>query len=122
MKSFKSFHDAWDAIDHLIEGKKMFIDDEREPKKIRFDYIVRDYKEVMQSFDKNGCPSFISFDHDLGKRSKTGFDIAKDMVERDLDKNGKWISKNFTYDVHSANPVGKKNIEGLLNNYLEKRN
>ena len=43
------------------------------------------------------------------------------MVERDLDKNGSWIPKNFTYDVHSANPAGKKNIEGLLNNYLEKR-
>ena len=43
------------------------------------------------------------------------------MVERDLDKKGRWIPKNFTYDVHSANPVGKKNIVGLLDNYLEKK-
>ena len=43
------------------------------------------------------------------------------MVERDLHKKGGWIPKNFTYDVHSANLVGKKNIVGLLDNYLEKK-
>ena len=107
----------------LTEARKykLFIDDEREPAKIKFDYIARDYKETMKLFNRHGCPSYISFDHDLGTRSKTGFDIVKDMVERDLDKKGRWIPKNFTYDVHSANPVGKKNIQGLLNNYLEKR-
>ena len=114
MKTFKSF---------IAEARKykLFIDDEREPAKIKFDYIARDYKETMKIFDKNGCPAYISFDHDLGSNSKTGFDIVKDMVERDLDKNGRWIPKNFDYYVHSANPVGKKNIEGLLDNYLKKR-
>ena len=114
MKTFKSF---------IAEARKykLFIDDEREPAKIKFDYIARDYKENMKIFDKNGCPAYISFDHDLGSNSKTGFDIVKDMVERDLDKNGRWIPKNFDYYVHSANPVGKKNIEGLLDNYLGKR-
>ena len=113
MESFKSF---------IAEARKykLFVDDEREPTK-KFDYIARDYKETMKLFDKYGCPSFISFDHDLGAKSKTGFDITKNMVERDLDKKGRWIPNNFTYDVHSANPVGKKNIEGLLDNYLEKR-
>ena len=114
MKTFKSF---------IAEARKykLFIDDEREPAKIKFDYIARDYKETMKIFDKNGCPAYISFDHDLGSNSKTGFDIVKDMVERDLDKNGRWIPKNFDYYVHSANPVCKKNIEGLLDNYLGKR-
>ena len=114
MKKFKSF---------ITEARKykLFIDDERNPKKIKFDYIARDYKETMKIFDRYGCPSYISFDHDLGANSKTGFDITKNMVERDLDKKGRWIPKNFTYDVHSANPVGKKNISGLLDNYLEKR-
>ena len=107
----------------ITEAKadKITVDDERNPKKIKFDYIVRNYKEVMKNFDKYGSPSYISFDHDLGEKSKTGFDVAKNMVERDLDKKGRWIPKNFTYDVHSANPVGKKNISGLLDNYLEKR-
>ena len=113
MESFKTF---------LTEARKykLFVDDEREPVK-KFDYIARDYKETMKIFNKLGCPSYISFDHDLGARSKTGFDIVKDMVERDLNKNGRWIPKNFTYYVHSANPVGKDNIEGLLDNYLERR-
>jgi hypothetical protein len=113
MKSFKTF---------LTEARKykLFVDDEREPVK-KFDYIARDYKETMKIFNKHGCPSYISFDHDLGANSKTGFDIVKDMVERDLNKNGRWIPKNFDYHVHSANPVGKDNIVGLLDNYLEKR-
>ena len=113
MKSFKQ---------HLTEAKRytMFIDDERNPVK-KFDYIVRDYKETMKIFDRHGCPTFISFDHDLGDKSKTGFDISKNMVERDLDKRGDWIPKNFTYDVHSANPIGKDNIIGFLDDYLKKR-
>ena len=45
----------------------------REWSKIKFDYISRDYNETMKIFDKHGCPSFISFDHDLGAKSKTGF-------------------------------------------------
>ena len=73
MKSFKQ---------HLTEAKRytMFIDDERNPVK-KFDYIVRDYKETMKIFDRHGCPTFISFDHDLGDKSKTGFDISKNISE-----------------------------------------
>ena len=36
MKTFKSFITE-------AKNKKMFIDDERNPKKIKFDYIVRNY-------------------------------------------------------------------------------
>ena len=68
MQTFKSF---------ITEARKykLFIDDERKPAKIKFDYIARDYKETMKIFDKYSCPSYISFDHDLGANSKTGFDI-----------------------------------------------
>lgn len=30
--------------------------------------------------------------------------------------------ENFSFYVHSANPVGKKNIEAYLNNYFEFKN
>ena len=50
----------------------------------------------------------ISFDHDLGEE-KSGYDIAKYLVENQI---------NVTcFSVHSANPVGKFNIEQLLLHY-----
>ena len=50
----------------------------------------------------------------------TGFDFAKWLVEMDMDNIYKF-PENFSFHVHSANPVGKANIEGYLNNYLKSR-
>ena len=47
-------------------------------------------------------------DGDLGERSDSGFAIG--------------FHPKFTYYVHSQNPVGKSNIEGLLVNYLRHKN
>ena len=54
----------------------------------------------------------ISFDHDLGE-NKSGYDVAKYIVENNIQING--------YKVHSANPVGRFNIEQLLNHYGYKK-
>ena len=97
---------------------KMFIDDERFPVKDDFK-IVRSYDEAVDEIQKNGCPFYISFDHDLGDKVKSGFDLAKYIVEEDLNRNGAFIPNNFDYYVHSANSVGKENIIGLLKGYLE---
>ena len=35
----------------------------------------------------------------------------------DLDNRYKF-PKDFKFNVHSANPIGKKNIETIINNYL----
>ena len=37
----------------------------------------------------------------------------------DLDNLYKF-PEDFKFNVHSANPIGKANIEGILNNYLKK--
>ena len=50
---------------------------------------------------------YISFDHDLGE-IKTGYDIAKYLVENEI---------KAYYNIHSANPVGRFNIEQLLQHY-----
>jgi len=101
---------------------KLFIDDIRDPCADDF-IVVRSYGYAVNYMRKNGCPDFISFDHDLGEANElTGFDIAKWMVERDLNDKGKFIPKDFKFYVHSANPAGSANINGLLNNYLEVRN
>lgn len=103
--------------------KNLFIDDIRNPPENQADWsIVRSYDDTIAYMKSMGCPEFISFDHDLGDRNaKTGYDVVKWMVERDLDTNGEFIPIDFNFTVHSANPVGAKNIQILLDNYLHER-
>ena len=100
--------------------------------------LVRNYTEFCDYIQSNGLPEFISFDHDLSDEhyndlfsdknwikddnditlkydeysEKTGYESAKWLVDWCLE-NEKQLP-NFI--VHSANPVGKKNIESYLNN------
>jgi len=95
--------------------------------------VVKDYNEFVLYIETNGTPEFVSFDHDLGDtamdeyfrnvetkgtldydniKEKTGFDCAKFLVEYCMDENQPLPE----YLVHSANPVGKKNIESYLEN------
>lgn len=98
----------------------LYIDDIRFPTTDRDWTIVRSSIEAFAFFTEHGCPEYISFDHDLGGED-TSMIIVKWMVERDLDSDGKFIPENFTYNVHSANPVGHANIMGYLKSYLTSR-
>jgi len=73
---------------------------------------VSSYQEFTRFILENGLPDVISFDHDLGDE-KSGFDCAKFLVHYCLDQNITFIN----FHVHSQNPVGKQNIESLLNNF-----
>jgi hypothetical protein len=95
----------------------MYLDDIREPDG-SYTYAARSSDEAILIMDI-GCPDFISFDHDLGEED-TAMNVVKYMVEKDLDNPG-WIPYDFSYKVHSANPVGKENIIGYLNSYLSQR-
>lgn len=77
---------------------------------------VRSFTAFVDYINQNGLPNFISFDHDLGLE-ESGFDCARWLVNYCLDKNKEL--PEFT--IHSQNPVGKQNIESLLNNF-KKRN
>jgi hypothetical protein len=101
------------------KSKKLYIDDIRDPKSSGFD-IVRTSKEAINYIKKHGCPSYISFDHDLGG-DDTAMIVVKWMVNKDLDSYGKFIPKNFKFNIHSANPVGAENIRSYLNNYIKQR-
>jgi len=96
--------------------------------------IVRSYNEAVAWVLENGFPDVISFDHDLGYEEfdttesgmivvtnatveKSGHDFAKWLVEYDMDTNS--MPDDFRFTVHSKNPEGTKNIQGLLNNYLK---
>lgn len=100
---------------------------------------VKNYDSFVEWIKYNGLPHTIAFDHDLGE------DVARDKVSKGMSKRQARIQKRETisgYDcakwlveycmdndldlpnwiVQSANPVGKDNINGLLNNYLRHRN
>ncbi len=65
---------------------------------------------------KNG--KILTGDYD----AKSGHDLAKWIVEKDLDMDGAFIPSNFTYTIHSSNPTGSKNIDGVLSSYLREKN
>lgn len=68
--------------------------------------VTRTYVETIKCIDENY--DVISLDHDLGEE-KTGYDIAKYIVENKI--------KVGIIAIHSANPVGRFNIEQLLSHY-----
>lgn len=122
----------------------LFLDDIRVPHKVKHVELPFAQWKVVRNFTgfchainhhfqlTNELPNFISFDHDLSDKDalefernphhvaieKTGMDCAKWLVEFCQDHNLKMC--NFM--VHSMNPVGKSNIENLLNNFVEFQN
>lgn len=107
----------------------VFLDDERFPATDMGPtgprVICQSAEEAESYFDRHGCPSFISFDHDLGWRNglplPTGHFVALEIVSHDLDSEGKFIPAEFDFYVHSQNPVGAENIRSLMNSYLKSR-
>ena len=93
------------------------MDDVRNPKTNGWT-IVRNYEEFVKHIEENGLPDEISFDHDLGEDIKTGYDCAKWLCNYCW-TNGIPIP---TYNVHSANPVGRDNIIGVLKSFEQKLN
>ena len=113
--------------------KKLYLDDIRIPQTEGWD-IVRNYDDFVAWIRLNGVPDEVSFDHDLGedvakekvangmskrkareekKYTKSGYDCAKWLVEYCIKNNLPYLPE---YNVHSANPVGKANIESYLSN------
>lgn len=104
---------------------RMFIDDLRFPPQGEEWVLVRCVESAIDYIGEHGMPSFISFDHDLGADAETGqpfetgYDFAKWLCEVDMDFGT--LPQDFDFKVHSANPVGKANIESYLRNYLSHR-
>ena len=85
---------------------------------------VKSYDEFVRYFKHNEMPYAISFDHDISSfeltddldpNEKTGLDCAKWIVDYCMN-NAVRLPKYF---VHSANPVGRENIQSYLDNYLK---
>lgn len=58
----------------------------------------------------SGDVTHISFDHDLGDFAGTGYEVAKAVEYWAFHK----VISSITWEIHSANPVGRKNIEQAM--------
>ena len=101
---------------------KLFLDDIRDisyvyPNYDKDNWIVARTFNSAKTIIQEKFPYFISFDHDLGE-DMSGYDFAKYIIEFDFDHDV--IDGHFDFSVHSANPVGRENIESLLNRYLKR--
>ena len=96
--------------------------------------IVRSYLQFVNWIKENGLPNIISFDYDLAdveelkedlpieewfdldsNKEYTGMDCAKWLVNYCLDNNQPLPG----YLIHSVNPTGAENIEGLFVSFLK---
>lgn len=118
----------------------LWLDDYRDPFDKEVDWLVfspigrdveihwvKSYQDFVRWVTENGLPDGICFDHDLGFTNeyyiennlpsplieKTGYDCAKWLVDY-------CINNKFElplYNIQSANPIGKENIDKLLTNF-----
>ena len=108
----------------------LWLDDYRNPYKLDSDWVrafspiginckvvwVKSYKQFTNWIINNKIPDAICFDHDLGdacKNEYTGYDCAKWLIEYCQNKN----LPLPLWNCQSANPIGRDNINGILNNY-----
>lgn len=107
-------------------------------------YIARNYKEFVELVEALGLPDIISFDHDLADehyrpsmynndqhysnyysdgtfKEKTGYECAIWLCDYHMDCNKHSIEllEFPQFLVHSMNPIGKKNIETYIQNYIK---
>ena len=90
---------------------KLFLDDEREPIGDGWT-IARDADSARDLIRSNGIPRFISFDHDLGD-GDNGSQFVSWLIDHMLDNSIKF-PLDFSYMIHSQNPVGAGNIRGKM--------
>ena len=96
---------------------KLFLDDERMPSKACGDYIIaRNSYDAIWMIENYGMPTTIAFDHDLGGQD-TAMTVVRYITEWIL--NDKQLPNNFSYTVHSQNPVGAENIRSAMNTILD---
>jgi hypothetical protein len=87
---------------------KVWLDDVR-PKPADFDVWLTDADAAIRTL-RTGGVTHISIDHDLGETGKTGYDVAKFIEEAAY----KGLLAPLDVSVHSANPVGRRNIERAI--------
>lgn len=96
--------------------KRLYVDDTR-PTPAGWDIAI-DYFEAIKKLQTIEYDE-VSLDHDLASydennREKTGYDIVWFLVNRKMD--GLYVPSKVK--VHSANIIGSKNMQNLVDKYL----
>jgi hypothetical protein len=87
----------------------LWLDDVR-PCPSHFSLLAKTAKQAIH-FISSGWVSLISFDHDLGpEEAGTGYDVAK-FIEKAAHEG---TLNPISWEIHSANPVGRQNIEAAM--------
>jgi hypothetical protein len=105
-----------------INKWKLFLEDERHPVKTQDKSIVvcRSSQHAINECVLRGClPDEIMFDHDLGGQD-TSINFIRWMIDALLGDfgNSYFLPEDFSYSVHSQNPVGAKNIKSLMDGII----
>lgn len=89
-------------------GLRIWLDDVR-PMPKGFDIWCKTADDCLY-FVRHDNVEHISFDHDLGQSDGSGYFVASVIDGMAYSKEVNQIS----WDIHSANPVGRKNIEAAM--------
>ena len=89
---------------------RLWIDDVHLPPSGDGPWLIATTYELAIRFLEMNIVTMISFDHDLGQ-GKTGYDVIKWIEEQAFFGKLKVVPKMV---VHSANPVGRANIERAI--------
>jgi hypothetical protein len=103
----------------------LFLDDIRFPNDVKYSYgpykelvICRSMNDAVWAVRNYGLPNFISFDHDLGDvhndwEEQTGLSFAHWLADYIMNNDVKY-DPEFSWFIHSANPVGAENINSYM--------
>jgi len=82
--------------------------------------IARTVNEAMLLLAHNHC-EILSLDHDLGENVKTGYDLMT-WLEFEAAGGKSWPLIPDQFEIHSANPVGRKNMQAAIDSIERMRN
>ncbi len=103
----------------MITNKGLYVDDIRDlPPSCEGWDLARNYDEAIKLLTEHEYDR-ISLDHDIASfredgREMTGYDIALWLAQRKHDNL--YVPSNIY--IHSANPVGRDNMQSVINRYL----
>lgn len=104
----------------MSQDYKLFLDDVRDAPEGWI--LCRTVGQAKQQIRDWGLPSTLSFDHDLGYNPVSGNnETSMELMHWIIGKDQKNVFdvSNMKIKIHSANPVGRKNLMGLWDSYMK---
>jgi hypothetical protein len=100
----------------MTEPVHIFIDDERDPPP--GDWRVARSEAAFRDLLRDHSPAVISFDHDLGcdetgRAVPSGQHCMHHLIDQAMARPA-WFNRLRLIILHSANPVGRANMRGLI--------